>query len=95
MSSQTKRRDTRAVVDTLAEEATRAYFASHPIEGEYYLYFLPGTETNDGTLQWGREAPAGYQLADPRSERGFTPRPALTARAADIARRLPILRWGV
>ena len=77
----------------ISTAAVDAYHALHTDE-PCYLYFLPGSAPREpGTcpLRFSMTDVAGWQLADPHPERGFTSRVALIARVTEIARRLPIL----
>ena len=86
------------VVANMSARAVDAYHASRD-PNAVYLYFRRSTEHAHGELRYAPDREwsgidAEWELADPRPERGFTPRAALVARTIELARRLPILAWG-
>ena len=94
----TVRVDIGAVVADMAARAVDAYHASREANA-VYLYFRRSAEHTHGELRYAPDREwsgigAEWELADPRPERGFTPRVSLIERTAERARRLPVLAWG-
>jgi hypothetical protein len=91
VSARRPRPDYRALVDTAAASCVDEYLASRPA-GPHYLCYRPADPGEAlGGLAFLTDPRAPWVLADPRAERGFTPRTPLIALVAGIARRLPIV----
>jgi hypothetical protein len=60
-----------------------------------YLYYRPGSSTEDGALYWVKddENTDGLTLADPEAYRGNLTRDQVRARVWQVAMRLPINRY--